>query len=221
MMAGGRTLDGCGPPLVGVLACSAPCPGDSHRRGQEEECGARAHGDDEASRRGRRGLGSGGLSGGARGGLVGLRGRGGDGERVDGCGHVDEGSDRSFVQGEKCLFDIAFEEGLVAGGDGRTFFGSPVTVGQVAHGQHVIQVLVSGVGVAVGVVDRREPDFEFFDGGVFEGCEDLVEVDHGRAHLQVAGLVQGIERVARLPKIVGFDVAIAADVTDLDKVAFC
>ena len=90
----------------------------------------------------------------------------------------------------------------------------------MAHGQHVIQVLVRGVGVAVGVVDRREPDFEFFDGGVFEGGEDLVEVDHGRAYLQVAGLVEGIERVARLPKV-GFDVAIAAHVTDLDKVAFC
>ena len=44
---------------------------------------------------------------------------------------------------------------------------------------------------------------------------------HGRAHLQVAGFIEGIERVARLPKIVGFDVAIAADVTDLDKVVFC
>ena len=221
MMAGGRTLDGCGPPLVGVLACAAPRPGDSHRGGQEEECGARAHGDDQAARRSRRGLGSGGLSGGTRGWLLGLRGRGCDGEGVDGGGQVNEGPDRSFVQGEKCLFDIAFEEGLVAGGDGRTFFGSPVTVGQVAHGQHVIQVLVRGIGIAVGVVDRREPDFEFFDGGVFEGGEDLVEVDHGRAYLQVAGFIEGIKRVARLPKIVGFDVAIAAHVTDLDKVAFC
>ena len=220
MMAGGRALDGCGPPLVGVLACSAPRPGDSHRGGQEEERGTRTHGDDEAARRSRRGLGSG-VRAGARGWLLGLRGRGCDGEGIDRCGHVDERPDRSLIQGEKRLFDIAFEEGLIAGGDGRTFFGSPVTVGQVAHGQHVIQVLVRGVGVAVGVVDRREPDFEFFDGGVFEGGEDLVEVDHGRAYLQVAGFIEGIKRVARLPKIVGFDVAIAAHVTDLDKVAFC
>ena len=42
------------------------------------------------------------------------------------------------------------------------------------------------------------------------GGEDLVEVDHGRAYLQVAGFIEGIKRVARLPKIVGFDVAIAA-----------
>ncbi len=113
-MAGGRTLDGCGPPLVGVLACSAPCPGDSHRGGQEEERGARAHGDDEAVRRSRRGLGSGGLSGGTRGWLLGLRRCGCDGEGVDRCGQVNEGSDSAPLEIKERLLGVALQERLMS-----------------------------------------------------------------------------------------------------------
>ena len=51
-----------------------------------------------------------------------VSGRGCDGEGIDRCGQIDEGPDRSFVQGEKCLFDIAFEEGIIRGGDRRTLF---------------------------------------------------------------------------------------------------
>ena len=37
---------------------------------------------------------------------------------------------------------------------------------------------------------------------------DLVEVGHGRAHLHVPRLVQGIERVAGLAQVVRFDLTI-------------
>ena len=167
-------------------------------------------GDQQASRRSRRGLGSGGLSGGTRGWLLGLRGRGCDGEGVDGCGQVNERADRCVFVVEQGLFDLAFEQGLVGGRDRRPFFGFPLAVRQMGWsiritGNQIVQMLEGGVGVTTCVVNRKETDFEFSDGGVVEGGSDLVEVGQWCTHLHVAGFVQGVEGVAGLVRVVSGD----------------
>ena len=124
---------------MGVLARAAPRPGDSHRHGQEEQHGTRTHGNDEATRRSRRGLGSGGLSGGARGWLLGLRGRGCDGEGVDGGGHVDEGSDGAPLEIKERLLNVAFQERLIRRRHSVALVRPPLTIRPVTGREGMIQ----------------------------------------------------------------------------------
>ena len=139
---------------MGVLACAAPRPGDSHRGGQEEQHGTRTEGDQQASRRSRRGLGSGGLSGGARGWLLGLRGRGCDGEGVDGCGHVDEGSDGAPLEIKERLLNVAFQERLIRRWQSVALVRPPLTIRPVTNRERSIQVRQPGLGIAVGVINE-------------------------------------------------------------------
>ena len=124
---------------MGVLARAAPRPGDSHRGGQEEERGARTHANQQASRRSRRGLGSGGLSGGTRCWLLGLRGRGGDGEGIDGCGHVDEGPDGAPLEIKERLLGVAFQERLIRRRNSVALVSHPPTIRPVTGREGMIQ----------------------------------------------------------------------------------
>ena len=144
--------------MIGVLACAAPRPGDSHRGGQEEERGTRTHANQQASRRSRRGLGSGGLSGGARGWLLGLRGRGCDGEGIDGGGQVNEGPDGAPLEIKERLLGVALQERLIRRWQSVAFVRPPLTIRQVTNKEGIIQVRYPGLGIAMGVIDRGEPE---------------------------------------------------------------
>ena len=128
-----------------------------------------------------------------------VEGAGGHSEGVDGRVQLGERPDGSVVEGEEGVFDVAFDQGVIGRGDRGSLVADPQAGGVVGDDQWLIKVLFGGACVAVRVDKAIGVNVESAEGNSFEGCGDLVEVGHGRAHLHVPGFVQGIERIAPHP----------------------